>query len=380
MTPQGDLSDRPAESVYWDVVQGALDDAGLTMDDVDGAIDRGPPGVGLRDGMPGSAIAQLIGHPLRFMTTSHIGASAASAGIGPAAMAIASKVAEVVIIPAVAAGKAAGYFSADRTSAIEHMAKLGSPYEWLWGTTRVADYAVIARRHMHEFGTTSAQLAEIAVAQRYGATLEPLSAMGARGEITIDDVLSSRMIADPLHMLDSCIINQGGGCIVVTSTARARSLGRHAPIRVLGWGESHGYLDPNSLPSLTETYGHVAADTAFGIAGVTRGDIDVVGMSDHFTINVLMGLEEAGFCAKGEGGAFVEGGALRIDGRLPTNTAGGFLSCSHAGSCGLFTMIEVARQLRGEAGPRQVKDARLGYVHGMGGVFHNHYGAVLGRD
>jgi acetyl-CoA acetyltransferase len=116
------------------------------------------------------------------------------------------------------------------------------------------------------------------------------------------------------------------------------------------------------------------------MAGVGRGEIDVAAISDHFTINVVIGLEDAGFCKKGEGGPFVEGGALRIDGRLPTNTAGGYLSCTHAANSGAFNLIELVHQLRGDAGPRQVRDARLGYVHGVGGVFQNHFAAVLARD
>jgi acetyl-CoA acetyltransferase len=148
---------------------------------------------------------------------------------------------------------------------------------------------------------------------------------------------------------------------------------------LLGWGEAHGYLDPNAAPSLSSFAGRMAADTAFGTAGVTRADIDVAGVSDHFTINVIVELEDAGFCAPGEGGAFVEGGALGVDGRFPTNTHGGFLSGTHAASCGLFTLIEMVTQLRGDAGPRQVPGAELAFVSGVGGVSQSQYAAVLGR-
>ena len=376
---QGDLSSRTQQDLYFEVAKGALADAGLTLADVDGLIGDAPEGVGIRDLLPGAALADLIGRPLRFEATTHIGAASCSAGVGLAAMAVASGAADVVLVPTAVAGSGAGLLSGDRDKAIEAMAKLGSPYEWLWGTTRVADYAVVARRHMHEFGTTPAQLAEIAVAQRKSATLHPLSAMGRKGEISIEDVLASRMIADPIRLLECCPVNQGGGALVVTTAERARDLKQPA-IHIIGWGEGHGYLDPNSAPSLTTFAGVEAANTAFGQAGVSRDDIDVVGMSDHFTINVMIGLEDAGFCKKGEGGALVEGGALNIDGRLPTNTAGGFLSFSHAGSCGLLTMIEVVEQLRGTAGARQVKDASIGYVHGMGGVFQTHAAAVLARN
>jgi acetyl-CoA acetyltransferase len=378
MTPQGDLADRSQHSVYFEVVRGALADAGLALTDVDGLIGGAPDGLGLRAGLPGAAMADLLGRPLRFQSTTAVGAASTAAGVGLAVWAVEHGVAEVVILPTVSAGKGSGYLSADRDAAIVHMAKLGTPYEWLWGTTRVADHAVIAQRHMYEYGTTPEQLAEVAVAERHGATLQPLSVMGRKGEITVDDVLASRMIAEPLHLLDSCLVNQGGGCIVVAAEERVDK--SRPKVRLLGYGQAHAYLDPCHLPTLTSFSGSVAADTAFDMAGVGRGEIDVAAISDHFTINVVIGLEDAGFCKKGEGGPFVEGGALRIDGRLPTNTAGGYLSCTHAANSGAFNLIELVHQLRGDAGPRQVQGARLGYVHGVGGVFQNHFAAVLARD
>jgi acetyl-CoA acetyltransferase len=380
MSQQGDLSDRDPADVYWEVVVAALDDAGLGLEDVDGLIGAPAEGLGLRAALPGGAFADAVGHPLRFHASTAIGASAQSAGVGLAALAIAHGMASVVVIPNVAAGRPAGYAGANRDEAVAYMAQIGSPYEYVWGTTRVADYAVVARRHMYEYGTTEEQLAELAVAQRYGSTLNPLSVNGKRGEITIDDVMQSRPIAEPLKLLDCCLINQGAGCIVMTSAADARAQGRHDPVVLLGWGEGQSYLDPCTAPSLAGFEGgRLAADTAFGMAGVRRDEIDVAGVSDHFTINVVVELEDAGFCAKGEGGAFVEGQATRIGGRLPVNTDGGFLSNSHAGSCGIFTAIELVRQLRHEAGPRQVEGASLGYAHGVGGVHHVQYGAVLGR-
>jgi acetyl-CoA acetyltransferase len=380
MSEQGDLSERDPAVVHWEVVAAALDDAGLAFDDVDGLIGPAPDGPGLRNGLPGGAYADALGHPLRFHASTGIGAASQSAGVGLAALAIAHGMASVVVIPNVAAGRPEGYAQANRDDAIAYMAKLGSPYEYLWGTTRVADFAAIARRHMFEFGTTEEQFAEIAVAQRHGATLHPLSVNGHRGELTIDDVMASRPIAEPLKLYDCCLINQGAGCIVMARTPDVRAIGRHTPVVVLGWGEGQSYLDPCSAPSLASFGGgRVAADTAFGLAGVRRDDIDVAGISDHFTVNVIVELEAAGFCATGEGGAFVEGQATRLGGRLPVNTDGGFLSCTHAGSSGIFTTIELVRQLRDEAGQRQVPDASLAYAHGVGGVSHTQYAAVLGR-
>jgi acetyl-CoA acetyltransferase len=378
MTPQGDLSERSQPSVYFEVVKGALADAGLTLADVDGLIGGAPDGLGLRGSLPGAAMADLLGRPLRFQASTAVGAASTAAGVGLAVWAVEQGCADVVILPTVSAGRGAGYLSADRDAAIAYMARLGTPYEWLWGTTRVADHAVIAMRHMHEFGTTPEQLAEVAVAERHGATLQPLSVMGRKGEITVDDVLSSRMIAEPLHLFDSCLVNQGGGCVVVA--AEDRIAARAPKVRLLGYGQSHAYVDPCHLPSLTSFGGGVAADAAFGMAGVTRGEIDVAAISDHFSITVIIGLEESGFCGRGEGGPFVEGGALKIGGRLPTNTAGGYLSCTHAANSGLFNLIELVEQLRGTAGPRQSPGARLGYIHGMGGVLQSHFAAVLARD
>jgi len=379
-TKQGDLSARPQPGVWWECVRGACEDAGIAVGDIDGLIGDGPSGVGLRDMMPAPGLAELLGHPIRFHSRNYVGAGATAAGLNLAAYAVAHGLAEVVLIANAVAGQAEGYASANRDEAVAHMAKLSGPYEYVYGTTRGSDYATLAMRHMHEYGTTSEQLAEIAVAQRHGATLHPLSVHGHRGDITVDDVVSSRMIADPLHLLDCCSINQGGGAIVVTSVDHARSLGRHAPVAMLGYGEGHSHIDPNAVESLSEyPAAKVAAETAFGMAGVSRDDIDVAGVGDHFTIGVLMGLEDAGFCAKGEGGSFVEKGGTSLTGRLPTNTSGGFLSFSHAGICGIFTLIELVEQLRHEAGARQVQDATLAFLNAVGGAQQAHAAAILGR-
>jgi len=379
VSEQGDLAARAQPDLYWECVQGALADAGLTLADVDGLIGPAPEGYGVRVSLPGSAVADVIGHPLRFHAATGVGAASQAAGVGLAALAVANGLAEVVIVPTAAAGASTGYTAADRNAAVEHMAKLGSSYEAVMGTTRVADFAFVARRHMAEYGTTSEQLAAVAVAERHSATFHPRAVMGPKGDITIEQVLASRMMAEPLHLLDCCIVNQGGGCVVVTRRERAVASGRHRPVVVLGWGQGHGYLDPNTAPSLTSFSGRGAADDAFRMAGVQRDDIAVAGISDHFTINVVIELEDAGFCAKGEGGAFVADGALALDGRLPTNTHGGFLSGTHAASCALFTLIELVEQLRGEAGPRQVADAELAFACGVGGVSQAHYATILGR-
>ncbi len=379
-TEQGDLSARDQLDIWWECAAGACADAGITLNDVDGLVGDGPPGVGLREGGTPGGLADVLGHPIRFHAAARVGAASTAAGLNLAAYAVAAGLARAVLIVNAVAGRGEGYTSSDRNEAVATMAKLSGPYEYPFGTTRVSDYAIVAMRHMYEFGTTSEQLAEVAVAQRKGATLHPLSVFGGRGELTVDDVVSSRMIAEPLHLLDCCAINQGGGAIVVTGRQDVSAFGRHPPVVLLGYGEGFNHIDPNGAENLTEfPAGRSAADTAFGMAGVSRSDVDVASISDHFTIAVPVVLEDSGFCAKGEGGPFCEGGALGVGGRLPTNTAGGFLSFSHAGSCGLFSLIEVVQQLRGDAGPRQVPDARIAYVHGLGGAFQMHFAAVLGR-
>ena len=379
LTEQGNIGDRTTTSLWVEAVLNALKDAGLTPRDVDGLIGQGPGQAGLWN--PHGQFADLFGVPLRFYGEVKIGASSPGASIALAASAIREGRASVVVIASAAGAPeiVGGGGGVDRDAAVARMSMLGSPFEYPWGTSRIADYAVMARRHMHEFGTTSEQLAEVAVAARYHATMTPESVMGGRGEITIDDVLSSRMIADPLHLLDCCLINNGGGAYIVTSPERARDL-PHPPVYLLGEAENYPFNDRHYQRSLVAFDPGNSAARAFAQAGLTHDDMDFAGISDHFTINVILELEDAGFCAKGEGGSFVEGGALKVGGRLPTNTDGGYLAHSHAGACGVYTMIEAVTQLRHDAGQRQVQDARFALLRGTGGAMQASYTAILGRD
>jgi acetyl-CoA acetyltransferase len=380
-TGQGDLSDRIQAEVWFECAKGACEDAGLSLEHIDGMVQEGPQGVGIRSKLPAAALGyDLLGKPLRFHASSSVGAACTASGLNLAVHAVSTGLAEAVLIVNAVAGKPEGYGTIDRDKAVAAMAMNSGPYEYVYGSTRVSDYAVLAARHMHDFGTTPEQLAEVAVAQRHAATLHPLSVNGRRGHLTIADVVGSRMIADPLHLLDCCAINQGGGAIVVTSADTVRAAGRHKPIGLLGYGEGHSHIDPNASPSLSVfPAAQLAADTAFERSGVTRDEIDVAGFADHFTVNVLFGLESAGFCKVGEGGPFAADGALRIGGRLPSNTSGGFLSFSHAGMCGVFTLIELVEQLRGTAGARQAASARYGYLSGVGGAMQNNFSAILGQ-
>lgn len=254
-----------------------------------------------------------------------------------------------------------------------------------------AFYALVAARHRHQYGTTPEQLAAIAVACRKHAALNP--AAQKRTPITIDDVLNSRMISTPLRLLDCSLISDGGGAFIVTSLERARDL-RKRPIRVLGTGQAQSYYYMGHLAGgvglpkghrgdfdLTTTVQKVAARDAFGEAGLGPSDIDVAQIYDSFTITALMQFEDLGFCKKGEGGAFVEGGRIELGGALPCNTHGGLLSFAHPGMPGgIFHLIEAVRQVRHECGPRQVPDAAVALATSVSAVASNHSIAILGRD
>jgi acetyl-CoA acetyltransferase len=243
-----------------------------------------------------------------------------------------------------------------------------------FGHTLIAKYAMSARRHMHEFGTTIEQLAEIAVSSRYNASLNPEAYY--RAPITVADVLDSPMIADPLTKLHCCIRSDGGGAVVLTSEERARDLPRR-PVWVLGTGEAVSHTTMSEWDDFTESPAARSGPLAFGRAGVTPADIDLCQIYDAFTPMVLLSLEGLGFCKKGEGGPFVEDGKLRVGGALPTNTDGGGLSACHPGMRGIFLLVEAVRQLRREGGDRQVSDARLACVNGTGGWFSSAATAIL---
>jgi acetyl-CoA acetyltransferase len=235
---------------------------------------------------------------------------------------------------------------------------------------------MIAHRHMHEFGTTSEQLAQAAVSARAWAQLNP--AAPYQTPLTVDDVLSSPVISSPIHKLDCCLVTDGGAAIVVTSAERARDL-PNPPIYVLGFGEAANHRNIVGMPDLTSTRASESAARAFAMAGVRPADVHTAHVYDAFTISLLILLEDLGFCAKGEGGPFIEAGSIGPGGSLPLNTNGGGLSYTHPGMLGLFLLTEAARQLRGAAGSRQVPGAALSLAHGMGLALGAHASVVLGN-
>ena len=259
----------------------------------------------------------------------------------------------------------------------------GSPdsFEEPYGFTTVGLYAMVAQRHMHLYGTRPEQLAEISVAARKHASMNPQALF--RNPIGVEDVVTSRMISSPLRILDCCVITDGGGAVVVASPEVARSC-KNRPVWVLGVGESLAHQGAGQR-DLVYVAAKQSWEPAFSMAGVTHQDIDMCMIYDSFTITVLATLEDLGFCEKGEGGDFVSGGRLQIGGELPINTDGGGLSSNHPGMRGIFLLLEATRQLRHEfeGTPRQVPDCKIALCHGTGGTIgsrHSGGTVILGRD
>lgn len=266
-----------------------------------------------------------------------------------------------------------------RDQAMAMQASTGHPdFEQPFGPTVPAYYALIAQAHMAEFGTRQEQFAGIAVACRAHAARNPAAQM--RDPITVEDVMASRMIADPLHLLDCSLVSDGGAAIVMTSAERAADMCQD-PIYLLGAGEGHTHEHIMAAKSLTTSSAREAGQRAYAMAGLGPSDMDFAQLYDCFTPTVLVELEDLGFCAKGEGGDFVDSGALAPGGALPVNTHGGLLSHSHAGNPGsMFALTESVWQLRHSAGDRQVANARHGLVHAQGGIMSSHTALILSRE
>jgi acetyl-CoA acetyltransferase len=367
----GEVTDQNELAMVADASLTALGEAGLGLADVDGLFVN-------YLGEAGSVqLAEYLGIEPRYTDSTDLGGAAFEAHVHHALAAIADGACEVALI---------GYASRQRSRRSRQPAVMRDPYttplsaqfESPYGMPfPIGQYALIAARHMHQFGTTPEQLAEVAVAARHWANLNPKA--WRRGPLDIDDVLGSTMVADPLHKLDCCLVTDGGGAVVLTTASRARDAAKR-PVRVLGAGESHTHWRISQMPDLTVSAGARSARDAFSRAGITTADVDFVQPYDSFTITVLMALEDLGFCAKGEGGRFVADGRLRAGGALPAMTSGGGLSYNHPGALGLLLLVEGVRQLRHEAGERQVDGAQVGVVHGVGGFFSTAGTVVLARD
>jgi acetyl-CoA acetyltransferase len=365
------LPHHSEHQVHAQAAQRALADAGLTFDDVDGYATAGffP--------MYAVGLCEYLGLHPQYLDETNIGGASFEVLVEHAAAAVEAGTCEVVLIT---------YGSIQLSQMGRRLGTGGaapSPVgpaaaDTLWGNTLVGSYALAAMRHMHEYGTTSEQLAEIAVTMRHHAAANPQAQY--RDPITVDEVLASRLVADPLHVLDCCVISDGGAACVVTTVERAADLPAK-PIAILGAAHATTHaLNISAMPDLTVTSAAQCGPLAFQRAGVEPEDVDVLCVYDSFTITVLLSLEDLGFCGKGEGGPFVEGGRLRVGGTLPTNTDGGGLSACHPGMRGMFLIVEAARQLRGNAGANQVEGAAIAVAHGTGGMLSTGATLVLGRE
>jgi acetyl-CoA C-acetyltransferase len=373
--PRREIPDRTVAQIHREVAEGALADAGLGFDDVDAYLcDATAPGFGPL------SMAEYLGLSCSYLDSTETGGSSYLAHVGHAAAAIAAGKCHVALITLAGRPRTGG---AQPGGAQRGAAAPEGGFEHLWGVAGpVAHYALAARRHMHEHGTTSAQLAEIKVAASQHARHNPHAMLP--DPVTVDDVLGSPLVADPLHRMDCCVVTDGGGALVVVSPEVARSLDRRS-VAVLGHGEApkHGGV---GRADLTHTGAVWSGPRAFTEAGITHADVDYASIYDSFTITVLMTLEDLGFCAKGEGGSWVADGALRSPGgRLPFNTDGGGLCNNHpANRGGMTKVIEAVRQLRGEAHLAvQVPDCEIALAHGTGGSLATRMGSatlVLGRE
>lgn len=367
--------DKTLAQLHAEVAIGALEDAGLSKDDVDGYFcDSVTPGLG------GMSMAEYLGLDLRYTDTTETGGSSYIVHVGHAVEAIAAGKCNVALITLAGRPRSEGVKTLAARDYGADLPERG--FELPYAPFITSMYGMAAMRHMHAFGTTSEQLAWIKVAASHHAQHNPQAML--REVVTVEDVLASPVIADPLHRLDCCVISDGGGALVVVRPEIARSLGDRC-VKVLGQGTSIKHLDAGRI-DLTYTGAVRSGPIAFDEAGVTPADIRYASIYDSFTITVLMTLEDLGFCEKGQGGRFVSDGNLISGiGRLPFNTDGGGLCSNHPGNRGSMTkVIEAVCQLRGEAHPRvQVPDCDLALAHGTGGSIAQRMGSatvILGRN
>ncbi len=373
-SPIGKTPDHTGLGLNAIAARNAIEDAGLKPSDIDGlltAYSQTEPFF-----MLGSVMCEYLGLEPRYMASMTIGGATPGVALSHAVSAIATGQAETVLVLA-GENRRTGQ---TREQAIATLSQsVGHPsFESPFGPSLPTFYALVTQRHMHEFGTTPEQLASVAVNAHYHASLTPSAPR--RNLITVEDVLESKMIADPLHALDCCLISDAGGSFIVTSAERAKDLAK-PPVYVRGIGETHTHEHVVMAKDLIRTGAERSSKLAYEMAGVTPDEADFAMLYDCFTVVPIIELEELGFVKPGEGASFFEEGHARLGGKLPVNTHGGMLSHAHAGAVGgLFDIVEATRQLRGECGERQVEDAELAVVHVEGGVLSSHCTIVLANE
>ena len=343
----------------------ALEDAGLEKGDVDGLFSASA-----YYHMPTLSVGEYLGIRPRYSDATSMGGSSFVSHLFHAAAAIDAGLCEVALIAYGSTQRSAGGRLVSGSETLPYEAAYRPRYP-------VSMYALAASRHMHEYGTTREQLAEVAVAARKWAKLNPKAFV--QGDLSIEDVLDSRMVSSPLSVLDCCLVTDGGGAVLVTSVGRAHAL-RKPPVYLLGVGEAHWHRNISQMPDLTVSAAAESGPRAYRMAKIGPEDVDVAMLYDAFTINTVLFLEDLGFCETGEGGAFASGGRISPGGELAVNTNGGGLSYNHPGMYGLLLLVEATRQIRGDCGERQVADANVALVHGNGGVLSSQVSAVLGSE
>jgi acetyl-CoA acetyltransferase len=342
----------------------ALADAGIGLHEVDGVYTATALNFS-----PGLAVPEYLGIQPAIVDGTNVGGSSFLEHVISATMALEAGLCKVALI----------CYGSNQRSASGRLTSMSDPPPYEVGykpRMPVAAYALAASRHIYQYGTTVEQLAEIAVAARGWASLNPDAFM--REPLTVAEVRAARMVCDPFTVRDCCLVTDGAGALVMVASDRAKASARK-PVYFLGGGFATTHRQISSMPDLTVTGAAQSGPRAFAMAGLGPKDVDVLELYDAFTINTLLFLEDLGYCKKGEGGAFVSGGRIAPGGALPVNTNGGGLSCVHPGMYGIFTLIEGATQLRGEGGARQVKDAEIALCHGNGGTLSSQVTVILGN-
>ncbi len=363
-SPLGEVHSETELSMVALAAREALGEAGLSLRDVDGLFVN-------YMGEGGTVqVGEYLGIEPRYADSTDLGGAAFESFIHHGMVALAAERCDVALICYASRQRSkksrrmlppsggSDAYAPDRTTLTD---QLQTPYGL---PSPIGDFALITARHMHQYGTTREQIAEVAVAARRWAERNPKAFM--RKPLTIDDVLASPLIAEPIRRLDCCLVTDGGGALVMTRGDRAKDA-KKKPVKVLGAAEFHRAWNMAQMGDLTVSAGRESAREAFAMAGISPSDVDVFEPYDAFTISIVLAVEDLGFCAKGEGGAFVSGGRLAPGGALPSMTSGGGLSYCHPGALGLLLLIEAVRQLRAESGERQVKDAEVAVAHGIGG-------------
>jgi acetyl-CoA acetyltransferase len=349
----------------------ALDDAGIPLSEVDGVFASG-----VQTRMASVALAEYLKINPRYQDSTFTGGSVFETMVGHAAAAIQAGLCRVALI---AYGSTQRSASRDASGAARLVGiRTYDPLITPFGPRMpLSAYAMAASRHMYQYGTTRKNLAEVAVAARRWALLNPVA--WEKEPLTIEQVLASRIVSSPFSARDCCLVTDGGGAVILVSADRAKSL-RKPPVYVLGVGDATSHFEIHSMPDLTVTAAVESGQTAYRMAQISPADVDVIELYDAFSINTILFLEDLGFCAKGDGGRFVSDGNIAPGGGLPVNTNGGGLSYGHPGLYGLQLLVEAVRQIRGECSARQVADCDVAIAHGNGGTLSCQSTVILGSS